>query len=368
MGRYDFFQAGGALHAEAACYIERQCDEDVFRAIRAYRYVSVLGPRQIGKTSILYKTQTRLERAATPCAYIDMSNLVGADIARVQSTAEEQAVAASWYNALATELHYQFPHKPINKPYRDKTVRDSRSFIAFLNSQEVVANPNDRAVIMFDEAAAVPPMLKSAFFMSLRTLYNERAQRSQKPHSATRFDFVFAGAFYPASLVTDPRLSPFNVSCEVYVPDFNHREIMTLLQRSTQQPDHVDMDDAAKNEIWSLAQGHPFLTQKICLNAVSRSQQRICLNDVKDIVDEILYRDAHLHNLELRLNENPREVELIRRVVERREKVPWNPIAAQLEMVGALKKGSDGYTHPRNEIYNRFFRTYLGNLANQIQG
>src|SRR5581483_2449597 len=89
--------------------------------------------------------------------------------------------------------------------YRDKKVYDSLSFISFLNKLKVVAKPKAQAVIMFDEAAAVPSYLKDTFFLSLRKLLNER--QSLKVEPATRFTFVFAGAFYPAALVTDTTTS-----------------------------------------------------------------------------------------------------------------------------------------------------------------
>jgi hypothetical protein len=315
----------------------------------------------VGKTSLLFKLQTILERKAIPCAVVDLTTLQNVDTALNVSQptfGKERDIASSWYNLLAAQLHSQLK---MSGPavYRDKTVYDSSSFISFLNNLEVVADPKMRAVIMFDEAAAIPPSLKNHFFSRLRALFNSRS--GSKPEPATRFDFVFAGAFYPSALITSPAISPFNVSVEVRVPDFQRHEVDKLLQGFTQL--HLDLEKEAADEIWNAARGHPFLTQKICQNLAYSSKQHIRLEDVNGQVNDILHHDAHLQNLVRRLDENPAEVELIRKVVVQREKISVNPnvspLAAQLEMIGALTVGSDGFARVRNGIYGRLLRNYL---------
>ncbi len=339
-----FFQAGGTVNSTSACYISRACDNKAFQTIFfERRYLTVLGPRQVGKTSLLYKLQANLEEKSIPCAIVDLSTLQGV----------ENEVPSFWYNLLTAHLHHQLRRSDADI-YRDKTVHDLSSFIAFLNSFEVVSGAKKRAVIMFDEAAAVPSSLKQQFFSRLRYLFNNRPNPRAEP--ATRFDFVFAGAFYPSALVTETTVSPFNVSNEVRVPDFQRPEVDKLFAQ-------LHLEQEAADEIWNAVGGHPFLTQKICQNLAHNCQGIITPTDVQAQVNDILQHDAHLQNVVRRLDESPAEVKLIRRVILKRERVRVNPnvnaVAAQLEMIGALTVGPDGFARVRNGIYGRLLRNYL---------
>lgn len=346
-----FFQAGGTVSSTSVCYITRVCDKSALETIFSRRYLTILGPRQVGKTSLLFKLQAILKRRSIPCAVVDLSTL---------QDGEKSEIASRWYNLLAAQLHHQFRESEA-EIYQENMVYDLPSFVSFLNSFEVVSGPKKRAVIMFDEAAAVPVALKSQFFSRLRALFNNRP--NPKAEAATRFDFVFAGAFYPSALVTETTVSPFNISNEVRVPDFQRHEVDILFQGLAP----LGLEQEAADEIWKAAGGHPFLTQKMCQNLAHNCQGIITLGDVQDQKNDILQHDAHLQNVVRRLDESPAEVELIRRVIVKREKVRVNPnvnaVAAQLEMIGALTVGPDGFARVRNGIYGSLLRSYLSDRA-----
>lgn len=346
-----FFQAGGTVSSTSACYITRACDERALETIFSRRYLTILGPRQVGKTSLLFKLQAILNHRSIPCAVVDLSTL---------HDGEKSEVASTWYRLLAAQIHHQL-RKSESEIYQENEVYDLPSFVSFLSNFEAVSGPKKRAVIMFDEAAAVPLALKNQFFSRLRALFNNRP--NPWAEAATRFDFVFAGAFYPSALVTETTVSPFNISNEVRVPDFQRHEADTLFQGFAP----LRLEQEAADEIWKAAGGHPFLTQKMCQDLARSCRDIITLNDVQVQKNDILQHDAHLQNVVRRLDESPAEVELIRRVVVKREKVRVNPnvnaVAAQLEMIGALTVGPDGLARVRNGIYGSLLRSYLSDRA-----
>ena len=90
-----FFHAGGPISAREGCYIIRPCEQVVLDDIDARpaqrQYVSLLGSRQVGKTSLLYRIRGILNRRKIPNAVVDLRPL-------------QKLEAGSSYNQLASEF------------------------------------------------------------------------------------------------------------------------------------------------------------------------------------------------------------------------------------------------------------------------
>ena len=70
------FQAGGALPADHATYVERQADRDALHAALNGEYLHVIAPRQVGKTSFLKRLAARLDKMGWHFAYVDLATLM----------------------------------------------------------------------------------------------------------------------------------------------------------------------------------------------------------------------------------------------------------------------------------------------------
>src|SRR5215207_1154208 len=73
----EFFVAGGTLWREAASYIHRPADEELFKLALAGEYCNVLAARQMGKSSLMVQTADRLHQAGVHTAILDISTLGG---------------------------------------------------------------------------------------------------------------------------------------------------------------------------------------------------------------------------------------------------------------------------------------------------
>ena len=70
----DIFVDSGPVDCDSPAYISRQTDEEAFQTVLRKKYLSIVAPRQMGKTSLLQKMQQVLEREkGYAVVYLDLS-------------------------------------------------------------------------------------------------------------------------------------------------------------------------------------------------------------------------------------------------------------------------------------------------------
>ncbi|HXE71695.1 MAG TPA: AAA-like domain-containing protein [Candidatus Nitrosotenuis sp.] len=325
------FHWGGNLDPDSPVYVRRPEDEKLLEHIQAGDFVTVLGPRQMGKTSLLYRVRKQLAEAGAAVAYVDFT------------PAREEALEA-WYSHLASSIAEQ----TLGGAEAPPLPRSHLDFVSFLRS--VAAGLPGRLVILLDEVGAVPADFSDAFFGNVRYVFSNRQVRPE----FARTVFVLCGTFQPRDLIKNPANSPFNISKTLRMSDLSRdgvRQLVTMLERMG-----VPVDEEVADEVYAWTGGQPYLTQRLCSIF---EDWRIPVNGpqvVERAVQEVMSDDVNLDHIVHRLQQEQELLPWLERIVVKKEAIRFNrmtnPRLARLELIGVIKAGKDGNCAVRNRIYH----------------
>lgn len=253
-----FYVAGGTLRVDAPSYVERQADRDLLHALLKGEFCFVLTPRQMGKSSLMVRTASKLRERGVQVAVLDLT-AIG------QNLTPEQ-----WYDGLLNRLGRQLQLEDKLEAYWLAHPRWSPVQRFFDALRDVAMLRHGGPLVLFvDEIDAVRslPFSTDEFFAAIRECYN---RRTEDPEFG-RLTFCLLGVATPADLIRDIRTTPFNVGRRIELRDFTESEAAPLAA-GLQAPGERD-DQAARARLRRILHwtgGHPYLTQRLC-RAVSEA-------------------------------------------------------------------------------------------------
>jgi formylglycine-generating enzyme required for sulfatase activity/Tol biopolymer transport system component len=343
-----FYITGGTLHRDAACYIERKADTDLYNSLKEGRFCYVLTSRQMGKSSLMIRTATRLRAEGIGVAVLDLT-AIGQNI-----------IPEQWYNGLLNQLGqrldmedelygFSCEHRELGPLQRwMRAIREV-----------VLSRYKERMVVFLDEIDTVRSLPFSAdeFFAGIREFYNRRTEDLE----LERLTFCLLGVAAPSDLIQDPRTTPFNIGRCIELYDFTREEAIPLARG-------LRCEESKKEELlervlyWT--GGHPYLTQKICRGAAEEEVRSPA--EVDEICKKVFFshraqeRDDNLMFVRERILRSEVDLagllELYRRVYRSKQvrDEETSRLVSILKLSG-IARVENGYLKVRNRIYQRVF-------------
>ncbi|MEO1353993.1 MAG: CHASE2 domain-containing protein, partial [Cyanobacteria bacterium J06635_15] len=246
------YQIGGSLSVDAPCYVERPADTMLYEALLAGEFCYVLNARQMGKSSLLVRTKQRLEEKGIRCVALDLTGIGGLN------TTPEQ-----WYKGLFVQiclglkLLKKIKFKVWWQDHADLPL--AQRIILFIRDILLTYIPDQPIVIFIDEIDTVLglPFPGDDFFDLIRFCFNQRSVDSQ----FTRITFALFGVANPATLIQDPRRTPFNIGRAIPLTGFSLSQTDPLMG-GLPLPHDIAFESLSAILTWT--GGQPFLTHKLC--------------------------------------------------------------------------------------------------------
>jgi nucleoside phosphorylase len=346
----DVFKIGGPFTDEDwAVYIEREADRKGLLHLNNMDYLLIIGPRQQGKTSLIYSLMRHLSLDDVVFLYVDVSDLKPSDCDRLTT--------AEWYQVFCSRLlrklqgiipNDQLPPIPQN----------SHGWHDFLLSLALFAkNTNKRFIFAIDEIGSLEFPGVTGFFSVLRQVFNSREPEPE----FKQLTFLLAGAFHPQDLIRDENISPFNIAIWIDLSDFTLKQVHMLVSKGKWRDEQIV---ALANRIYYWTDGQPYLTQLLC----SYLESDATPDDVDADVERLRREDEnHLPPLIKRLTHDKKLCKYVERILSG-ERIRFYPkehrLQSQLELLGVIKADPDGYCKIRNRIYEQSLR-YSSQLSNE---
>ena len=335
------FQAGGPLLAGSLAYIVREADDKAAAHLRRMEYITLIEPREQGKTSLI----NRLIGQFSPLGY----TFAVRDLMPAKSS---DASSSDWYASLGKWLLRQLRFIPRDQQPEPPTNSASwEDFLADVAESAEVAGQN--VVIVLDEIGAMPTDWATDFFSVIRSVYTSRQNLPFWQH----LTFIIAGAFNPKDLIQDRAVSNFNIDQRIPLSDFDLSQMQQLVA-------HLGlpgtMAEAVAERVYYWTDGQPYLSQWLCLRLAEWKRFATASNIdalIADAVEHFLQEDTHHLSRIKDLVAQPDLLTYTRRITSE----PRSRFSAGLNdkhfrlahIIGVVKAGPDGMCQVRNRIYQR---------------
>lgn len=332
----------GTMDPNSQFYIQRQSDTVAMSALQQQNggTVTILGPRQMGKSSLLFRTIANAREQNKKVIFLDFQQFES-------TTLEDSDRFFQRFCAWLT-----------------RKVRLKNRVEAFWQENEGLDNPmqctcyledyllpeiNQPIFLAMDEVdRLIKSPFRDSFFSMLRSWHNDRADVDSPWR---QFDLVMVTSTEPYQLIQDMDQSPFNVGTSVGLRDFSLAETAELNQRH-----ESPLSDAELATLMAWVNGHPYLTRKALFLAASSQMS------AAEVFDQAAASrgpfGGHLRYHLLRMEDKSPLVEGMLQVISS-QSCKDEQVLRRLEGAGLVQRGEGRQVLPRCRLYAEYFGEHL---------
>lgn len=347
--QHSFYVTGGTLRRDAACYVRRDADAELYHSLLQGKFCYVLTSRQMGKSSLMVHTAGRLREEGVGVAILDLT-AIGSNLTLEQ-----------WYGGLLSQIGQQLDlEDELLDFWAERSLLGPLQLWMRAIREVVLPRYRDRVVIFIDEIDAVHnlPFSTDEFFAGIRKFYNGRTEDPE----LEKLTFCLLGVATPSNLIRNTLTTPFNIGHRVELTDFTETEAAVLMQGLARDP---SVEPELLKRVLHWTGGHPYLTQRLC----QQFAHDMSANDPRDVdrhcrelflSHRALERDDNLIFVRERMLRSEADVvsllELYAQVQQgkRVNDDETNPLVTVLRLSG-ITKIQDSTLRVRNRIYEQVF-------------
>ncbi|MFT4925041.1 MAG: tetratricopeptide (TPR) repeat protein [Phenylobacterium sp.] len=362
----DFFVAGGTLGPLVPSYIKRPADDELLERLRHGDFCYVLTPRQMGKSSLMVRTAHRLQDEHYTPVIIDLSGGGIRDVA-----------APAWYFALLKRIHSQLKLScNLNHWWQENEALDPVTCFKDFLHEIVLVEVKTNIVIFIDEIDSTLSLgfKRDDFFATIRAMYNARATDT----SYQRLTFVLFGVATPGDLIEDRDRTPFNIGESITLQEFSRSDADPI--QSQLEKIYPKQGAAILDRIFYWTEGHPYLTQKLCMAVVEDNLTSWGETQIDTLVEqmfldpEVAKKESNIQFVQQKIAGSELKAEMLllyRQIYSKKQTVKddgRNLVHNELKLSGLVRfKG--GVLRPGNRIYQHVFgkRWMAENMPTRVQ-
>ena len=328
----------GTMDPESQFYVERSTDAIALNTIERSGGVTITikGPRQMGKSSLLIRTKAKAEAMGKRVVYLDFQLF---DRAVLTESDRFYRQFCEW---LTEELELE------NRvgEYWESPLGNSQRCTRYV-SRQLLKSLGSPLVLAMDEVESVfDTEFRSDFFGMLRSWHNNRATTP----IWKQLDLVLVTSTEPYQLIENLNQSPFNVGQVVELADFDATQVADLNQRHGSPLAMTELQ-----QLMDLLAGHPYLVRRALY--LIASQQMVATELLAKAAGDRGPFGDHLRYHLFRMNDKPDLVQGLLEVI-RQQRCENERVFFRLRGAGLVKR--EGRTVlPRCQLYADYFREHL---------
>jgi hypothetical protein len=346
--KHAIYTVGGTVQAGGGLYLSRRADDELLNLCRQGAFAYILTARQMGKSSLMVRTANRLAGEKIRSVMIDLTQ-IGAHVTPEQ-----------WYLGLLAIIEDQLALGVNAAKWWESNANLSGAQRMTKFFEEVLLKEVAEPVVVFvDEIGATLGLdFTDDFYAAIRYLYNARAIKPE----FKRLSFAILGVAAPGELIRDPQRMPFDFRQSVELGDFTYEEAAPLAEG-------LNLPPGEAKQVLRLAMkwtnGHPYLTQRLCIAMVEARHLRWTEADVDRVVADTFFgamseQDGNLQFVRDMLTKHAPDVEgalttygeiRVGNAVRDEER---STVITHLKLSGIVRREGAGL-RTRNRIYETVF-------------
>ena len=327
----------GALPSDSPYYIVRASDSRVEGLIRKPGVtISICGPRQIGKTSLLARIAHQARNYQKQVAWIDFQLFERSALAD----------AGTFYRQLCGRISDMLGIESQVEAFWKENNGDAFTCERYIE-RYVLPRSGPLMLVMDEVERVLEAPFRSDFFGLLRSWHDQRALVE---NNLRQLDIVLAASTEPKLWIPDPERSPFTVGLRVDLDDFSDQHVQTLNQRYGSP-----LSDDYLRRLMELLRGHPYLVHHAIYSVASHSCNAESLFD-RAKRDDGPFAD-HLNYLLFRLSSKPELTRGMRQIIAK-QICRDEELYARLRGAGLVRREDErrrARVLPSRQLYHDYF-------------